>query len=98
LRVDPIDLAHAAREGRLGRLQEQVEVLVHQAPRPDAPRIALAYAPEVVDERRTVLIVLEDRLPRITSRHRVIESAVELDAKWPGHATCIVRRDARSKT
>jgi hypothetical protein len=45
-----------------------------------------------------VVIVAEDRLPRIAPRHHVIESAVELDAKWPGHAASLVRSDARNKT
>jgi hypothetical protein len=37
-------------------------------------------------------------LPRIAPRRHVIQSTRELNAKWPGHATSLVRRDARNKT
>ena len=91
LGVDAVDLAHPPRQGCPQRFDENVIVIVHETPGPDAPVEALAHAPQIGDERLPILIIEKDLGTRVAPRHDVIQSAVELDAEWPGHGLIVVR-------
>jgi len=68
-----IHLAHALRELGLAGLDQQVIVVVHQAPCLNYPIEPLGNATQVLDELQTVGIIEKDVLARIPARHHVIE-------------------------
>jgi hypothetical protein len=73
LRVNPIDLAHSPRQGWSKRLEEQVIVIAHQAPCPDAPIESVRHAAEVCHEGRTILVVEENLLAGVAACHYVVQ-------------------------
>jgi len=62
-RVDPVQAFHALGERGLAALDDQVEVVAHQAVRVQLPAPAIGDAPQEVDEQPTVVVVNEDRAP-----------------------------------
>jgi len=85
LGVDAVDLPHAAREVRLGRLDEQVVVVRHQAVGVTDPAAALDDITEDPQERGAVSVSEEDGRAGVSPGRQVIEGAGKLDPEWPGH-------------
>src|SRR6056297_1469336 len=86
LGVDAIDLTHALRQGGAQGFDQQVVVIRHLAPRPNAPIEALTNPTQIVDEGMAVSFVEKDIALRIAPRHDVIERAFELDSQGAGHS------------
>ncbi|MFO0029823.1 MAG: hypothetical protein ACK558_13430, partial [Pseudomonadota bacterium] len=79
------------------RLDQQMVMTAHQAPRPDPPVEAARHPAEVGHEGRAIHVVDKDRLARIPARHHMIERTVELEAERAGHERTLVEPDARNK-
>jgi hypothetical protein len=97
-RVDAVQALQPARELRLGRLDEQVEVVVEQIPRVQRP----ADPPRDVDEQlapRFAIAVVEDDRPLLHSAagHVVVRRARQLAARDPRHAVDASARSAAAK-
>jgi len=75
LRVASVQVAHAVREIGLGRLDDQVIVVAHQAADVHEPPVAPRDAPDQVDEERTVVVVQEDRAAVVPPCRDVVEAA-----------------------
>lgn len=80
LGIDPIELAHALGKIAVGRLGQQMVVVVHQTP-------GVAKPVEVSDDLREgdqknarVFVALEDVLASITPRGDVVERVRKIDA------------------
>jgi hypothetical protein len=67
LRVDAVQLSHAAREVRLRRLEEQVVVVSHQAVREDAPPVARDGVAEQLEEAAEIGGVPENAPPLVAA-------------------------------
>jgi hypothetical protein len=66
-------------------LDEQVDVIRHQAERVDAELVERRDPVEQAEEGEPVVAVAEDRLPVDPARRQVVDRAGELDAEWAGH-------------
>ena len=80
LRVDPVHFAHAARQGGAQRFDQQVIVVIHQAPSPHAPLLSPADLSEPVEEGDAIFVIEENRLAGIAARHHMMDRAGEFDA------------------
>jgi len=68
LSVDPIELAHADRKGRLRGFDEQVVVILHEAIRVTAPPKARDHMRQGVEKCLAIGVVLINPLARIAAR------------------------------
>ena len=84
-RVDAVQTLHAGRELRLRRLDEQMEVVVEQAPDVHLPAVPLCDLDEELEPRLAVEIVEHDRLLPDTAADDVV----------PGRARQLGARDSR---
>ena len=80
LRVHTVELAHALRKGRAKRLDQEVIVIAHLAPGPDAPVETSAHPVEVIDECLTILVVQKDIGLRVSTCHDVVKRAFKFDS------------------
>ena len=87
LGVDPVQLAHGRREVTLWSLQEQMEVIAHQAVRMATHAVAHDHGGQHDEEPRTVLVVKEDLLTIVPASGRVIDAAGELQPERARHAS-----------
>ena len=85
LGIDAVELAHAAREIGLGRLDDQMVVVGHLAPDVTAPTEPLAHDGEDVEESAPVVVVEEDVVTRVAPRGEMIERAGKFDPQGPSH-------------
>jgi len=95
LGVDAVELAHAAGEVGLRRLDHEVIMVGHLAPGGTAPAEPPADLAEDVEEAAAVVIVEVDVAPRVAARRHVIERAGKLDAQRARHVavmSCPVRQ------
>ena len=67
------------------RLDQQMVVVVHQAVPLHSPIKALGTVPQAINKGLSILVITEDRLPRVATRHHVIEGTIELDSQRTGH-------------
>lgn len=86
LRVDTVQVAHAAREVRHGRLGEQVVVVSQQAVGEDAPVVALLDLGHRLAEAAAVGVVAEDEPALVPACHDVIDAVLDLEPQWARHA------------
>src|SRR6056297_3656169 len=98
LRVHAVDLAHPSRKRRFQRFNQEMIVIAHQAPGPDAPIKPPTHTTQVVYEYLAVFVVNEDIGPSIATRHDVIQRAFESDAKRSGHMGSLSLRATRCKS
>ena len=85
LRVLPVQAPHASGQVRLGGLDEQVEVVRHQAVAVAVPVVGVDDLAQPVEEGVPIPVVEEDGFARIAPGGQVVEGAGELDAEWPSH-------------
>lgn len=64
----------------LKRLDEQVIVIAHQAPCPDASIETPTHPAEIIDECLTVVVFQENIGSRIASRHAVVKRTFKFDS------------------
>jgi hypothetical protein len=88
-RVPAVEVAHPVGEIRLGRLDEKVIVVAHQAARVDAPAVAVHDPVQEVDEERAVAVVEDDRRLVVAPRRNVIKRARSEVAQWPTHIATV---------
>jgi hypothetical protein len=88
-RVPAVEVTHAVGEVRLGRLDEQVIVVAHQAARVKAPTIALHHAVQETDEEGAVIVVDDDRRLVVPPRRDVVQRARGEIAPWSAHAATV---------
>ena len=86
LSVDTVELTHAARKVRFGRLHNQMKV-IHQAVRVASPALPLADPREHPKLGFPVLIVEVDVLAPIPSRGQVVQPTREFYSKRSPHTT-----------
>jgi hypothetical protein len=83
--VPAVEVAHPVREVRLGRLDEQVVVVAHQAAHVRAPPVATFDAAQDVDEEDAVVVLEEDRCEVIPAGGYVVLSPGGEIAAWAAH-------------
>src|ERR1039457_6989774 len=92
--VPPIEAAgvgaqqplHPGHQVGLGRFDNQVKVVAHEAIRVHLPTGLLARLRERLQQPLPVLVILEDGLPPVAPIHHVIDRPRILDAQLPSHA------------
>ncbi len=83
--VCPIQPPHAVTEVGLGRFQQEMIVVVHQAVGVASP-VLLGHLPcEQVDEAGAITVVLLDGVPGIPASRDMIERPFKLQPQLPGH-------------
>jgi hypothetical protein len=85
LGVQPVQPVHAHREIWLGRLDEQVHVVAHQAVRKAPPALPLDDLSQQPEVRVPIDVIDVDRLLPDTARKDVHEGAGELFTRLPSH-------------
>jgi hypothetical protein len=84
-RVASVEVAHAARQVRLGGLDHQVVVVSHQALDMDAPFVAPPNAVQEVEEDDAVGVVDDNRRGVVPARCDVVEGSGGENAAGAGH-------------
>jgi hypothetical protein len=85
-----VELAHPAREGRLGRSHHEVEVVSHEDPGVQIPAEELDGAAQQTLELAPVFVVAEDLAPIVPAGGHVPEGAGMVEAEGSAHADSIV--------
>jgi hypothetical protein len=94
--VQAVQALHPLRERRLPALDDQVEVVAHQAVRVKLPREPVGHAQQQVDEEAPVIVVHEDRTPIDTARRQVVDAVRERRAQRSGHEANLRRLDPQT--
>jgi hypothetical protein len=94
-RVLAVEIPHALGEVRLGRLDDQVVVRAHQAPRVEAPPVAADDAAQLVQEDAAVVVVEEAEPLVVAARRDVVPRAGGEIAASSRHASTVARRERR---
>ena len=83
--IDTVQPQHAVTEVGLGRFQEEMIVIDHQAVGIASP-VLLGHLPrEQVDEAGAIAVVVIDGVPGVPARRDMIERPFELQPQLPGH-------------
>jgi len=85
LRIDTIEVAHALRKVSLDGFDDDVVVVVHQAPRMADPVESLAGLGEDFQPDQTVGIIKENGLAPVATRSHVIKPAGQFKSKGSRH-------------
>ena len=85
LRIHPVQLAHPARQRRLQRHHEQMEVIAHQAVREHAPAVALGHRLQDLEEPLPIPIIPKHRAPLVPTHDNVKDTASMLDPRRTHH-------------
>src|SRR3990172_8380220 len=85
LGVDAVELTHALGQIAVRRLNQQVVVVIHQAPGMAYPVESGNDLSEGREEQQTVLVVLKDIFLPIPARSDVIERIGKFQAEGAGH-------------
>jgi hypothetical protein len=97
-RVDPVEALHCARELRLRRLDEQVEMVVEQVPRVQLPAEPLRHVDEELEPGLAIAVVEDDRsLLHPAARDVVVRRARQLATRDPRHAVDATALSAAAK-
>jgi hypothetical protein len=78
LRIDPIQAPHSAGKVRLGRFQQKVVVVAHQAIGIEQPVLLSDLPPQQTEETLPILVIEEDRLAPIAPGSHVVHSSRKL--------------------
>jgi hypothetical protein len=84
-RVAAVQVAHAVREVRFRRLDDQVVVVAHQAADVDPPLVPLHDPVEDLEEDDAVAVVQHDRCVVVAARRDVVKRAGCEVSPWAGH-------------
>ena len=82
---DAVQLPHAAGQVRRRRFDEQVVVVVHQAPGVTEPSEAFGDTRQNVDDEPAILVTADDIAARVAAAGHVIERAGVFDAERHRH-------------
>jgi hypothetical protein len=83
--VDAVQLAHGHREIRVRCLNQQMEVVAHQAVGVAETAVASDDPVEVGEQPPPVSVVPEDRRALVSTRDRVVDGVLELDPQRSRH-------------
>jgi hypothetical protein len=89
-----VEVAHALREVRLGRLDEEVVVVAEQAAGVEAPSIPADHAAQLVEEDAAVVVVEEAELLVVAARGDVVPRTGSQIAAWAGHVSTVASSGA----
>ena len=84
--IGPQQPLHPSYKVGLGRFDDQVKVIAHEAIRMHLPTSLLTRLRERLQQPLLVLVILEDGLPPVAPVHHVINRPRILDAQLPSHA------------
>ena len=98
LRVDPVEVAHASRQVRVGRLDHKVVVIAHKAVRIAEPSEAIYYFAKDLKEGKAIGVGEEDLLTGIPTARDVVDSSFVFDPQWPCHNGSLHQLTPRMKT
>jgi hypothetical protein len=84
-RVAAVQIPHAFVEVRLGRLDDQVEMVAHQAAHVHAPVVAALDAAEDVEEDAAILVIEDDGTVVVAACRDVVEGTGFEVAAWASH-------------
>ena len=85
-RVGSVQALHPAREGRLTALDDEVEVVSHQAVHVHSPAELTYEAAEIDEEEAPVVVVEEDEAPVDAARRQVPDAVRKAQPLRSGHA------------
>ena len=85
LGVDAVELSHAEREVSIGRFDQKMVVVGHEAVGVAQPVITLVDVLKGVEEVLAVLVVFEDGLLFVAAGGNMIYGTWVFYAKWAGH-------------
>ena len=88
-RVTKRDVLHDAGQGDVGNLDDQVDMVGHQAEGVHLVAIALDPLLEQEIEPIAVLVLEEDVLPAVASENHVVDGTGVMDAWFAGHGRLI---------
>jgi hypothetical protein len=88
-RVLAIQPLHAAGQVRVRRLNEQMEVVRHEATRVDAPAVSARHPISDLEEPLPIVVILEDRLSPVPASSDVIDAAGDLDPGSSWHRASV---------
>jgi hypothetical protein len=91
LRVDPLQVLDPARDVRFGRLDDEMEVIRHQAVEVELPPAAPHDLPQEAGEQLAIEVVEEDRRSVDAARGDVVDAAGDLWARRARHASTVRR-------
>jgi hypothetical protein len=83
--VDPVELPHPAGEIRLGRLDQQMIVIVHQTIGMAEPAKTTDHLTEDGQPSLPICIDQDDALARIAATGHMVDCVGEFNAKGPSH-------------
>ena len=83
--LHPEELLHAPRKIGARRLEEQVQVVLHENEGEQFPAAAQHRAAQVIEQPFTVVVVANDALSGVSPRHHVIDSTLKLDSRSSWH-------------
>jgi hypothetical protein len=90
--VAAVQVPHAFVQVRFGRLDDEVEVVPHQAAHVHAPVVAALDAAEDMEEDAAILVVEHDRTVVVATCRDVVEGAGFEVAGWPSHRPKVAPR------
>ena len=80
---------HPTGEVGAWRAEEQMKMIGHQAIREQLPATANDRILQILDESFPIVVVEEDRLPRVATRHDMINRSLVFDAQRSSHVVSI---------
>jgi hypothetical protein len=86
-----VEIAHAGREVRLWRLDDEVVVVAHQAASVEAPAVPARHAAKLVEEDAAIVVVQEAELLVVAARGDVVPRAGCEIATGARHASTVAR-------
>jgi hypothetical protein len=95
--VAAVQVAHALVEVRLGRLEQEVVVVPHQAADVHQPAVAALDPAQNVEEDDPVVVVVHDRRVVVPAGHDVVGRAGEEDAVRSAHEATVAAVAAFSR-
>ena len=98
LRVDAVEVAHASRQVRIGRFDQEMVVVGHQAVRVAEPPVPINCLCKGLKEGIAIRIGEEDLLTSVTTARDVVDGSLIFNPQWPCHATILHQTTPRMKT
>jgi hypothetical protein len=83
--VQPVQPLHPLRQRRLPALDDQMEVVAHQAVGVQLPGAAVGDAKQELDEEPPIVVVHEDRAPVDATRGQVVDAVGKGRTPWTRH-------------
>jgi hypothetical protein len=93
-RILAVEVAHTVREVRVQRLDHEVVAVAQEAPRVEAPPVALDHSPQLVEEDAAVVVVEEAELLVVAARGDVVPRTGSQIAAWAGHVSTVASSGA----